>query len=122
MIVLEEIEKCEDNLLQAMRTSDIDMLNKLISDKLIFNIPNGDVISKEIDLESYRSGDMIIERIDCIDRQIQEFGDTAIVSTKVRMKGSFIQQPFDGEVRSLRTWKKILEKWMIIGGASINVL
>lgn len=122
MTVLEEIEKCEDNLLQAMRDADVEKLNKLISDKLIFNIPNGDVITKEIDLSSYRSGNMIVESIDCLDRQIQVFGDTAIVSAKVRMKGAFIQQAFDGEVRFIRTWKKLLQEWVIIGGASINVL
>lgn len=121
MNVEEEIVECEELLLHAMKTSDLNILDNLISDDLIFNAPTGDVITKEMDLSTYRSGNMVLQSLDCLSREIRIFDNVVVVSAKVFMKGSFFQQPLEGEVRFLRTWKKISDQWKIIGGASVSI-
>ena len=67
----EQIISCENRLLDAMRNGEIDTLNELLHDDLIFNIPSGQTITKEMDLENYRSGMLVINHISVTDRLIK---------------------------------------------------
>lgn len=119
----QEIEQCEEKLLQAFREKDIATLDKLIDDSLIFDGPDGSVVSKEMDMATYRAEDTKIETMDCLERQIQVFGDTAIISTVIYLKASFMGDKYkaDGKARFLRTWKRIDGQWKVIGGASVII-
>ncbi|NJR63493.1 MAG: nuclear transport factor 2 family protein [Cyanobacteria bacterium CRU_2_1] len=50
------IQTLEDSLRQAMLTSDVAMLDKLIGNDLVFTMHTGSVINKQDDLEAHRSG------------------------------------------------------------------
>lgn len=119
----QEIQQCEERLLQAFREKDTVTLDKLIDDNLIFNGPDGTVINKEMDMATYRAADTLIEKMDCLDRQVQAFGDTAIVSTVVYLKATFMSGKYnvDGKARFFRTWKRTDGQWKIIGGASVVI-
>ena len=118
----EEIIYNEEKLLQALRDSDINAMEELIHDKLIFNGPNGELINKEMDISVYKSGGAQVETMDCMERKIEIFDDTAVVSTIVYLKGSFMGHLIDGKARFFRTWKKIGDQWIVIGGASVNLI
>ena len=46
--------------------------------------------------------------------ELQNAGyDVVVVSAKVFKKGAFFQQPIEGKVRFLRTWKKFSGRWMV---------
>ncbi len=122
MNVEQEIIRNEEMLLSAMKNAELDTLDNLISDKLIFNAPTGDIITKEMDLATYRSGSIIWYSLDCLDREICVINDIAIVSAKVLVKGAFLEQPIEGVVRFLRTWKKFSDRWQVVGGASVHIL
>ena len=49
-----EIQACEDRLILAMKANDYKALNELIHEQLQFIIPNGVLISKEMDQENHR--------------------------------------------------------------------
>ena len=115
----QEIIECEERILQAFRTSDVKVLDELIHDDLIFNIPSGEVINKEMDLDAYKSGYAKVEEMNCEEREIKEFGDTAVVSTVIYLKGTFMDNKVDGRARFLRTWKKTGGRWQVVGGASV---
>lgn len=115
-----EIIQYEEKLLKAMKNSDTEVLDELIHDNLIFNIPTGDIITKEMDLATYKLKQNL-ENVDCVERKIEVFGDTAIVSTIVYIKGSLGDVKLDNKVRFFRTWKKIDKRWKVIGGASIEI-
>lgn len=42
----EQIMECESKLLEAMKSGDIKVLDQLLHDKLVFNIPTGQTITK----------------------------------------------------------------------------
>ncbi len=117
----QEIIRCEDDFLQAFRILDIEALENMIHDELIYNNPVGHVLTKEMDLDILRSGNITVESVDCIERKIQRFDDTAIVSTVIHLKGTMMKNPIDGKTRFLRTWKKFNDGWEIIAAASINL-
>lgn len=58
-----KIDEAERRLIKAMKQSNIADLNKLLHDDLLFVIPTGDTITKEMDLENYRSGHMQIDSL-----------------------------------------------------------
>lgn len=115
----QEIIECEEKLLQAFRDSDLAVMDQLIHDDLIFNGPTGELIDKEMDLSTYRSGNMIVEVMEAIDREIRTFTDTATVSTVIYLKGWFLKNPIDGKARFFRTWKNFSGQWKVIGGSSV---
>lgn len=114
-----EIIACEERLLKAMKECDLNTLNELLHDDLIFNGPTGELVTKEMDLAAYRSGNMAVDENTISDQEIRVFGDTAIVTVTVHLIGSFMKQPIENKCRFVRTWKKMEGEWKMIGGASL---
>lgn len=112
----EDVIACENRLLQAMRDCDLEVLDELLHDDLLFNGPTGEVVTKAMDLAVYKSGNMIVDENIASQQQIRSFGDTTVVSVVVSLKGQFMKQPISGKFRYIRMWKKIGDQWKIIGG------
>ena len=108
-------------LLIAMKNGNIQKLDELIHEDLLFIIPNGQIITKAIDLESYRSGNMNISEISSSNITINLIDDNAIVSVIINMSGKFMDQTFEGKFRFLRVWKFVNNQWKIIGGSSTQL-
>jgi len=117
----QEIIQLEEKFLQAIRNSNIEASAELLHDELIYNNAMGQVLTKQMDIEDFKSSNPVIEKLDCVERQIQVFDDTAIVSTVLHLKGTFMGHQIDGKSRFLRTWKKFGSTWKIIAAASINL-
>jgi ketosteroid isomerase-like protein len=117
----QEINQCEEKFLQAFRTSNVNVVEELIHDELVYNNATGDVVSKKADIEGFKAANLQIETVDCVEREIQLFGDTAIVTTVIYLKASSGGHLIEGKTRFLRTWKKFNNGWKIIGVASVNL-
>ena len=111
----------EQDLLNAMLNSDLQKLDKLIHEDLLFNIPNGQTVTKAMDLETYRSGGMQIREISSGDPEVNLIGDNAVVAVTVEMKGKYFDHVLDGEYRFLRVWKLFNDQWKVIAGSSIRL-
>lgn len=105
-----------------MRNGDIARLDDLIHTNMRFNMPNGQTVSKEEDLNAYRSGDMKIDEITPHDSRIELIGDNAVVTGTVKILGSFTHSPINGQFRFLRVWKFVKGKWQIIAGSNLELL
>jgi len=116
-----KIVKLEQEILKAMKNGNVKILNELLHEKLLFNIPNGATITKETDLETYSSGNMKITEIVYSDQQITMIGENAVVSVIAKMKGSFFNNPIDGTYKILRVWKLFNNQWKVIAGSSIGI-
>ena len=53
----------ENRLYEAIKESNINVLEELLHDDLLFVLPSGDVITKEMDLQSYRDGNLKISEL-----------------------------------------------------------
>lgn len=113
------IEELENQLLDAMLNANVETLNRLIHPDLLFNSAMGKTITKEMDLESYRSGLMIVNSITASHQQINIIEDTAVVAVTIDINAKYGVQDISGKVRFLRVWKKIESRYQIIAGSSV---
>jgi len=116
-----QIISIEKELLIAMKNCDVLKLNELIHDNLLFSIPNGQCVTKAMDLEVYSSGKMKIDEISSSEQEINLIGDNAVVSVIIEIKGMYFDQVFDGKYRINRVWKLVNNKLTVIAGSSIQL-
>jgi ketosteroid isomerase-like protein len=98
----EQVRKAEKELLDAMKNCDVNKLEELIHDDLLFSIPNGQTITKAEDIATYRSGNMKIHAIKASEEKIHLIGDTAIVSVAIAMEGTYFEHALDGKYKIIR--------------------
>ncbi|HYF03508.1 MAG TPA: nuclear transport factor 2 family protein [Patescibacteria group bacterium] len=121
MTAKEQISECEKNLLKAIKSHDIDALDRMLHDGLLFNTPDGKTVTKEMDLQLHRSGAMVVDSIASSDEIISVIGDTAVVSILIETSGSILDQVLKGKFRYIRVWKLFDETWKVIGGSLVQV-
>ena len=103
------IDDAETELLDAMRESDLAVLDRLISDQLTFIGPDGAVLTKQADLEAHRTGATSFEKIDVLSREATEGDDggrTKTVAIAVLRVG-------EGTVTVRLIWHR---EWRVIDG------
>jgi hypothetical protein len=117
----EQILDIENNLLSAMKVSDVDALDKMLHDDLLFITPDGQTITKEMDLASHRAGTMIIEEILPTIEQINIIDDTAVVTLVYKTKGKMMGTVIEGNFRYIRFWKMFDGALKVIGGSCSQI-
>lgn len=117
MNIKTEIEELERKLLSAIKNVDLDTLEELLHHDLIFNSPTGASINREDDLETYRSGKMIVKNIVATDQTINIIEGVAVVAVTIQLEANFDKHSINGNYRYLRVWKKLDDGWKIIGGS-----
>lgn len=118
---IETIVNAEIELLTAIKNADVLTLDKMLHDDLLFNLPDGQTITKEFDLNSYRSGKMKIEVLEASDQIITIIGDNAVVGVVVLLKGIYDDLPLDGVFRYMRVWKQFDSSLKVIAGSCIQL-
>ena len=114
-----EIVAREDALLKAVLTNDVDLLDDVLHEDLLFNGPDGQNGTKAQDLANYRSGGIQLRRADASDRLVRAIGDTAVVAVTVALAGRYLGTPVDGRYRYLRVWKRVGGAWRVIAGSVV---
>jgi ketosteroid isomerase-like protein len=112
----QDIEKLEAQLAQAMLQNDVVMLDRLLSDDLVFSGPDGVIVNKAQDLAIHQSGDIIFTTYEIDELLVQSYNPIAIAHVKVNLAGNFRGEDFAGDFRYLRIYLKQDEQWKIIGG------
>lgn len=116
------VDHAEDELLEAMRSSDIAALDRLIADDLTFTGPDGAPLSKQADLDAHRSGATRFERIDPIDRRSQEQDDHSATTETTALAVVVIDGvATEVRLRWRRTWQVVDGRWQVRAG-SVTVL
>ncbi|MBN8727747.1 MAG: nuclear transport factor 2 family protein [Xanthomonadales bacterium] len=113
-----EITALEEQLRVAMLRSDLDALDALIADELLFVAPDGSILGKAGDLELHRSGAQRISRLDFADLRVRAYEGVAATTVVARVEGTLDEQPFSGQFRYLRTWARTGAGWQVIAGAA----
>ncbi|MFB9077568.1 nuclear transport factor 2 family protein [Flavobacterium procerum] len=113
------VVNAEIELLTAVKSADVRVLERLLHDNLLFNLPDGNTITKELDLESYKSGKMKIDFLEAADQSIAIIDDTAVVAVTISLKGNFDANPISGVFRYIRVWKKFEGQLKVIAGSCV---
>lgn len=115
----ETVINAEIELLRAIKNADVPVLEKMLHDDLLFNLPDGNTITKELDLNSYRSGKLKVDSLEASDQIINIIEDTAVVAVIISLKGTFDNNPVNGAFRYIRVWKQFGESLKVIAGSCI---
>ena len=113
---------CEAALRQAQLTSNVQELDRLVDDALVFTGPNGALYGKQDDLDAHRRGLIRITRLEPSEERVQRFGHIAVVSVRMEMSGTFEGAPFAGPFRYTRVWRAHENGWRIVAGHVSAVL
>ena len=119
--MIAEIQNCEETLLQAIKENDIEVLDQLLHNDLLFVNPMGQVITKAIDMANYRSGQITIDLIAGSDQIINLINNNAVVTVLIKLKGKYLEHSLDESFQYLRVWTKQEGTWKIIGGSCIKL-
>ena len=117
----EQIKALEQTLLDAMKNNDLYSLDELLDDQLLFVIPTGQTVTKEMDLSNLKSGKLKIDAISSYEQEIHLIDDNAVVSTVIGLQGNYSGQTIDEKFKYIRVWKLRNKKWKVIGGAGVQM-
>jgi len=111
----------ESQLATAIQQGDLETLDALLHDDLLFVIPTGHLVRKEDDLQNFRSGTLQLEEVRIADHEFRDFGETVISSLVTSLSGTFAGGEIKGDFRYTRVWKKFGGDWKVIGGSGISL-
>jgi len=109
----DHIRALEVRLRLATLHSDLEELNELLADDLVFISQNGQLWSKTDDLNIHRTGRQVIDAIDTSEMKITLTQEAAIVVVKARVTGHFDGHKFSGIFRYSRVWLERGGKWQV---------
>ena len=111
------VREAEQQLLRAIRTSDVPYLERTLHNDLLFIAPGGMLVTKESDLASHRAGTMVVEELSSSIEEIRIIGDLAAVVVVYDTKGKMMDSPIAGKFRYIRFWKQNGDALQVIGGS-----
>lgn len=111
------VHDAERRLRRAMLAGDVEVLENLLDERLIFTDPNGNRLSKDEDIAAHRSGLLDITAIDFAGDPIaHEYGDMATVCVMADLAGSYGGTEFFGTFAYSRVWLRTSGEWKVILG------
>lgn len=117
----EQVEEAEETLLSAIKSNDISTLDELLHDDLLFITPDGQMITKNIDLDSHRDGTMVVEKVKSVIEKIKLIGTTAIAVTVYETRGKMQGKAIAGKFRYIRFWKLDGGRLKVVGGSCTQI-
>ncbi|MGD9161208.1 MAG: nuclear transport factor 2 family protein [Desulfobacteraceae bacterium] len=115
----EIIVALEKKLESSMLSSDVEMLDKLLDDELVFTNHIGQQTTKQMDLEAHRSGFVKIESISQSNQSVNLFENVAIVTVLSEICGLFGKVRSTAKIQFTRIWqKKNSEEYKLIAAHS----
>lgn len=111
------VYKYEERLRMAMVNSDVENLDKLLSDKLAFVSPFGQVITKKDDIESHQSGIMNITEIKFLSQKVIPLEDAVVTITQAQVKAILAGEHREDEMCYTRVWQSDENGLKVISGS-----
>ncbi|QEE48475.1 nuclear transport factor 2 family protein [Flavobacterium alkalisoli] len=116
-----EIIEVENTLFRAQLAGNADILDQLLQDGLIAVAPTGEIITKKMDLDSYKSKTVVIEEASIEINEIKITGNTALSIVTMTAKGKMMGTPLEGKFRYFRVWQRIEDKLKVIGASFMQL-
>jgi ketosteroid isomerase-like protein len=113
-----EIVAMEARLRAAQLNADVDALDHLIADDLLFTGPDGNLATKADDLAAHRSGVVRFRKHEPEELRIRRVGaDVAIAALRARLTVEIADTTSSGTYRYTRVWGREADgSWRVVGG------
>ncbi|MEZ0090748.1 nuclear transport factor 2 family protein [Streptacidiphilus sp. EB129] len=108
------LHEAEQRLQAAVRSGDVEALDLLLDDRVVYTGPDGRSLTKEEDLEAHRSRTLVVEVFDQQDLQVTMVGSTGITHVLAGLQGTAGGQPFAARLRYTRTWVHADGTWRVL--------
>ena len=112
-----EIVILEGELRAAQLAADVQALDRLIDDDLLFAGPTGELATKADDLEAHRSGVVRFRAHEPEEMRIRKVGaDVVVVALRTRLVVDVHGMTHRGTFRYTRVWQRRDGRWRIVAG------
>lgn len=116
------IRELERRIRAAMLASDVEELEALLADELVFTDHLGGLWRKRDDLDAHRAGRLHVESLEASDERILLLDGAAVVSVQLRIAGTFAGEPASGTFRFTRVWAPTAPgRWQVVAAHSTMV-
>ncbi|MBK1825185.1 nuclear transport factor 2 family protein [Burkholderia cenocepacia] len=116
------IEPSETALRAAMLANDVEALDALLDDDLVFTVPTGQVISKEDDLAAHRAKLLRLDALDVIEMRASAVDEMILTTTRAALAGRFDGAAFTGTFAYTRLWRRSGAHWRVVAGHASQVI
>jgi hypothetical protein len=110
------IRAVEERLWKAQLSGDVEVLDELIADDLLFTGLAGSLETKDADLEQHRSGALKITKLDPLEFRVRVIPGGAITSVKMDAAAVIAGKLTSATLRYTRVWISLGGRWQIAGG------
>lgn len=110
------IRAVEERLWKAQLAADVEALDDLIADDLLFTGLSGSMETKAGDLQQHRSGALKITKLEPLDFHVRPIPGGAITSVKMDAAAVVGGKPTSAILRYTRVWIAEGDRWRIAGG------
>ncbi|RZL62380.1 MULTISPECIES: nuclear transport factor 2 family protein [Pedobacter] len=121
IITTDNILALENELYGAIKDRNVKLLDELLHDDLLFIVPSGEIITKNMDIDSYREDNLRINELLPKTENLNIIGDTAVITVVLLLKGEYNKIPFEAKYRYIRFWKQLKDGIKVIGGSGIAI-
>ncbi|WP_342613444.1 nuclear transport factor 2 family protein [Burkholderia ambifaria] len=115
------IEPYEAALRAAMLINDVDALDTLLDDDLVFTVPTGQVIAKHDDLSVHRAKLLRLDALDIQEMGTKMIGEMILTTTKAMLAGRFDGAAFNGMFAYTRLWRRLGSNWRVVAGHASQI-
>jgi len=111
---IEDLEATERRLQAAIVGSDVEALDALLDDGVVYIGPDGAVADKAADLAAHRSGDLDVQRFEVVSLKSRVIGGVGLTFVAADLGGVAAGQPFSASLRYTRTWIHTGAGWRVV--------
>lgn len=106
----------------AVKRNDVVTMDRILADDFILITGQGKSFTKADLLAEARSGDYVYERQDELEQTVRVWGDTAVVTALLWVKGTHKGEPFDYKLWFSDTYVRTPEGWHYVLGQAAQPL
>lgn len=117
----QELMRLEREWVQAGIKRDASVLDRIEADDYTFTAPEGMVFTKAQDMATITSGDLTVESADIDDMKVRLYGDTAVVTGRLTMKGRYKGKDISGQYRGTDVFVKQGGRWRAVASHSTRI-
>ncbi len=91
------------------------------ADDIVSTDPSGRVTTKADEKKDWASGDIKLQAADISDLKVRPYGNSAVATGAIAIKGTYKGQDMSGNYRFTDTWVKRNGKWQVVASQATKV-